>query len=280
MGSTAVALFPPGMSLPAWRARIPPSARALPRAAASGSASAPLSTLVQEDSSRLRPTAPEARKFDLPSVCHRRHTCDGSMSSEPLFDLHARSAGVWKSFHESASRRFSIHSGDVWIAQGSRLSETCLRIEMFNGTGLFLLAPDKLSTRFGSITTESRASHRWKYISSAEWALNRTFPELEAATTVAASAPSLRIADESVNASGHVARVAGDHVRDADFHAYGSSAENTSLPIASCRTTYREDGEIRGLENRVLHLKRLSAVLLDGIDLEVETPFWGMPEGG
>lgn len=224
--------------------------------------------------------------------------------SAPLFDLPARSAEVLKSFHESASRHF--HSGDVRVAHGSRLSETCLRIEMFNRTGLFHLTPDKLSMEFRPVTTEIRASHRWECISSAERALSRAFPELEAKTTVIEPTLSLRIADESVNASGYVARIAGDRVRvdlkefgdvtcdpcinleieneehgwDADFHAYGRGGENASLLLASCRTSYREGGEVRGLENRVLHLKRLFAALLDGIDLEVETPFWGMPEGG
>ena len=224
--------------------------------------------------------------------------------SAPLFDLPARSAEVSKSFHEGTGRHFS--SNDVRITHGSRLSETCLRIEMFNRTGWFHLTPDKLSMRFGPVAPEIRASRRWKCISSAERALNRVFPELEATTTVVEPTLYLRIADESVNASGHIARIVGDHVRmdlrefgdvtcypcinleienrehgwDADFHAYGSGGENASLLIASCRTSYREDGEVRGLENRVLHLKRLFAVLLDGIELEVETPFWGMPEGG
>ena len=210
------------------------------------------------------------------------------------FDLPGLGAELLKSLYENINPQFPITAADMRVLGGSSLSDVRVQVDMFNGLGLIDVTADKLSMNFRSLQNDGDLTICKNCISLSEQAVRSALPNLQ--VDAVALRPTLFLAlDRKVeSASSHIAQVVGSAAQfnldefgnpaqypgvnleventeedwNAIFNAYRDRGDQSSL-IVSCHALYREDGIIRGLEERASHLERLIRAFLSGIGLEI-----------
>ena len=214
------------------------------------------------------------------------------------FELPGLGAALLKSIYESVNPRYAINTGDMRMLSGASLSDVHVQVTLFNGFGTVDVRPDGMSMGFRGLQKPGDFGVCMNCVSLCEKAVRATVPDFEVGVVTFRPTLFLELADRT-NASaylaeavgtlgqldlgelGNVAQHPGVNVEieggeggwNVIFNAYRDRTEETSL-VASIYVVYREDGVVRGLEQRVGHLERLTRTLLHGIGLEVPDLFW------
>ena len=214
------------------------------------------------------------------------------------FNLPGLGATLLKSIYENVNPRFAINTGDMRVLSGNSLSDVHIGVALFNGFGNVDVRPDGMSMSFRGLQKPGDFGVCMNCIALCEKAVRATVPDYEVGVIAFRPTLFLELAD-GTNASAHLAEAVGTMERldlggfgnvaqhhgvnldieskgegwNAIFNAYRDRTEETSL-VASIYVVYREDGAIRGLEQRAGHLERLTRTLLYGIGLEVPDLFW------
>ena len=210
------------------------------------------------------------------------------------FDLPGLGAALLKSLYENINPQFAVTAADMRVLGGSSLSDVRVQVDMFNGLGLIDVTTEKLSMNFRNLQNDGDLATCKSCISLSEQAVRKTLPNLQVDAVVLRPTLFLELDRKVESASSHIAQVTGSTAQfnldefgnpaqhpgvnleventeenwNAVFNAYRDRGEQSSL-IVSCYALYREDGVIRGLEERASHLQRLIRAFLSGIGLEI-----------
>ena len=214
------------------------------------------------------------------------------------FELPGLGTALLKSIYESVNPRFGINTSDMRVLSGNSLSDVHIQVALFNGFGTVDVRPDGMSMDFRGLQKPGDFGVCMSCVSLCEEAVRATVPDFEVGVVTFRPTLFLELAD-GTNASTYLAEAVGTTERldlgelgnvaqhpgvnfeiegeeggwNVVFNAYRNRLEKTSL-VASIYVVYREDGAVRGLEQRVGHLERLTRTLLHGIGLEVPDLFW------
>ena len=223
--------------------------------------------------------------------------------SAPLLDLPARSDEVLQAFHKGVGSRHPFGSADMQVSKGARLSEARVRIDLFNRYGLIEVTADRLSINCSYIQNAQQAAICRECILLGERTLREVFSDLAVRTEVFDLYLSLLLDDETTSAGQHLSWAAQPSFKG-DSHTFGSvrtyplvhldmdneqehwralfsareEEQDTPFLSAFCFIAYNKDAAIRGLEERLQHMERLSSTFLNGISLEVANPLFGLEE--
>ena len=213
----------------------------------------------------------------------------------PAFDLPTNNTGLLKALHGSIDPRFQIKTRDMHVTGGNLLSDVHVRIDLFGGNGAIDVSADGMSLVFNNVRTAVELKSCQDCISLSEEALREALPTVRSRTVAIRPTLVLQATDNGTNVGAHLSRLFGSSIRlrldtfgttnqvpgvnievrnpgerwDALFHGFRDHQKASSF-ILNTHVTYHEDGAVRGLENRVGHLKRLLKAFLDGVDLELE----------
>ena len=217
--------------------------------------------------------------------------------SVPLFDLPGRNTELLKCLHRFIHPRFPLRTTDMHAFGGNALSDVCVRLTMFGGSGTIEVTADKLSIRFTGLRQEQDVNICNECIALAEQALRSALPDVVVRIVTIRPTLSLRLGDGSMDARNYLRRVVKPGVDlelnglgnaalcpcinleveneeegwRAVLHAYDNAVDKSSI-IASCWIVYFDSPEERPKEERTDRLQRLVTVLLRGLELETPTP--------
>ena len=221
--------------------------------------------------------------------------------SVPLFDLPGRNTEVLRYFHRFIHPRFPLRTPDMQVMGGNALSDVCVRLTMFGGSGTIEVTADKLSMRFTDIRREQDVNICSECVALVEQALKSALPDLEMGIITIRPTLSLRLADGSIDARDYLKRVVKPGVEldlrelgtvalcpcinlevenraegwRAVLHAYDNTVDTASI-IVSGWIGYLHSPEDQIRAERVKRLRQLLTALLRGLDLEL-TPLATAP---
>ena len=215
------------------------------------------------------------------------------------FELPGLGTALLKSLHESINPRYPINTADMRVLGGNSLSDVHIQVTLFNGLGLIDVRPDGISMNFRGLQNPGDFATCMNCISLCEEATRGTVPDFEVGAVAFRPTLFLELDDRTKNSSVYLAELTGTMERfdlgefgnptqhpgvnlelesgeqgwNVIFNAYRDRMEQASL-VVSLYVVYREDGAIRGLEQRAGHLERLTRTLLYGIGLQVPSFSW------
>ena len=215
------------------------------------------------------------------------------------FELPGLGTSLLKSLHESINPRYPINTADMRVLGGNSLSDVHIQVTLFNGLGLIDVRPDGISMSFRGLQNPGDFATCIDCISLSEEATRETVSDFEVGAVAFKPTLFLELNDITKNSSVYLAEVVGTMAQfdlgefgsptqhpgvnlelenteqgwNVIFNAYRDRMEQASL-IVSLYVSYREDGAIRGLEQRAGHLERLIKALLHGIGLQVPSLSW------
>ena len=212
----------------------------------------------------------------------------------PAFDLPSNNTSLLKAFYETIHPRFPFNTRDMNVTGGNFLSDVHIRVTLFNGNVAIDVSADRLSVFFNNLRTEEDLVVCQECIALTEEALKKSLSDVQFATV--AIKPTLQLEmDGDQEFVAHLSRQPASSLQldlsefgsavqllgvnvgvrnvaegwDALFHAFGDQGKASSWTLIF-QGIYREDGAVRGLENRVKHSKHLLRVFFDAVDLKLE----------
>ena len=221
-------------------------------------------------------------------------TYDAEFAS-PAFDLSTNNTSVLRAIYETFLPQFRINSRDMHVTGGNVLSDVHVRASLFNGNGSIDISADKMSLVFNNLRTENEFLTCQRCVLLGEEVLKKSLPAARIGMVAIKPTLFLELDGGDKDVGAHLAQSAVPSIQldlgefgsaiqypglnvevgnpqerwDALFHAFRDRMKPSSL-ILNCQAIYQEDGAVRGLENRVHHLKRLLWAFLDSAKLELE----------
>ncbi len=221
-------------------------------------------------------------------------TYDAEFAS-PAFDLPTNNTSVLSAIYETFLPQFRINSRDMDVTGGNVLSDVHVRASLFNGNGSIDISADKMSLVFNNLRTENELLTCQRCVLLGEEVLNKSLPAVRIGMVAIKPTLFLELDGEDKDIGDHLAQLSAPSIQldldefgsavqypglnvevsnpqerwDALFHAFRDRMKPSSL-ILNCQAIYQEDGAVRGLGNRVDHLKRLLRAFFDSAELELE----------
>jgi hypothetical protein len=121
----------------------------------------------------------------------------------PLLDLPRISLDVLKRFHEIISPRYTVPLSGLQSTGGNSLADVRLRVELFDGKGIFELTPQKLAVNFANIISSEDIEIIKDCLTLALDAVKSSIPDADISGEIIRSNCVLQISDGEFVASGH-----------------------------------------------------------------------------
>lgn len=213
----------------------------------------------------------------------------------PAFDLPTSNTSLLHALHASIDPRFPIKTSDMHVTGGNLLSDVHVRVDLFDGNGAIDVSADTMSLVFNNVRTVDELKTCQDCISLVEKAVREALPAVRFRTVAIKPTLVLQVTNNETAVGTHLSRLFASSIRldlnafgaatqvpgvnieignseqrwEALFHGFADRRKASSF-ILNVHVSYHEDGTVRGLPNRVSHLKRLLKTFLDGVDMELE----------